>query len=260
MIVRIFFVVPLFYLAGAAFAAVKVLQVGEVSQLSLEEEKLSPGGLRVRQVWYLQLNQLTATNKANWAWSSFACLRNAIIALFVFGLAVAFSVTLGPTIRAQSPSAPSQAAKPCPSTATLDQLITAIDAAVSGPGNQDRSCFRALFLPDARLIPVRIAADGTATPHILNVDGWIEAVAKRGSTSFIEHQVKVKTDTWAHIAHLWSTYETHAAPEVGATEGKLMDRGINSIQAINDGKQWKIIEITWQAQTPTDPVPAQYLP
>lgn len=171
-----------------------------------------------------------------------------------------FAALLVPTLRAQSPDAQAPATKPCPTTATLDQLITAIDAAVSGPGNQDRTCFRALFLPDARLIPVRIAADGTATPVILTVQGWIDAVAKRGSAVFIEHQVKVKTETWAHIAHLWSTYETHAAPEVGATEGKLMDRGINSIQAINDGKQWKIIEITWQAQTPTGPVPAQYLP
>jgi hypothetical protein len=172
-----------------------------------------------------------------------------------------FAALLVPTLRAQSPEPSITAQVPaCPSTATLDQLITAIDAAVSGPGNQDRTCFRQLFLPDARLIPVRIAADGTATPVILTAQGWIDAVAKRGSAVFIEHQVKVKTETWAHIAHLWSTYETHAAPEAGAAEGKLMDRGINSIQAIYDGKQWKIVEITWQAQTPADPVPAQYLP
>jgi hypothetical protein len=39
-----------------------------------------------------------------------------------------------------------------------------------------------------------------------------------------------------------------------------MDRGINSIQAIFDGKQWHIIQIIWQAQTPTNPVPEKYLP
>jgi hypothetical protein len=27
-----------------------------------------------------------------------------------------------------------------------------------------------------------------------------------------------------------------------------------------DGKQWHIIEITWQAEKPGDPVPAKYLP
>jgi len=160
-----------------------------------------------------------------------------------------------PTLRAQTATAPA-----CPPTATLDQLITAIDAAVSGPADKDRTCFRQLFLPDARLIPIRIAADGTATPVLLTVDGWIDAVAKRGSAVFYEHQVKVRTESWAHMAHLWSTYETRTTPEGKPPEGKVLDRGINSIQAVFDGKRWQVIEILWQAETPADPVPAKYLP
>jgi hypothetical protein len=161
-----------------------------------------------------------------------------------------------PPLRAQSPEPQITAAVPaCPSTATLDLLITAIDGAVSGPGNQDRTCFRALFLPDARLIPIRIAPDGAATPHILTVQDWIDAVAKRGTTVLTEHQLKVKTESWAHVAHLWSTYETRIGDD-----SKAADRGINSIQAIFDGRRWQVIEITWQAETPSDPVPAKYLP
>jgi hypothetical protein len=168
---------------------------------------------------------------------------------------------LAPASRAQEPEPLITAQVPaCPPTATLDQLITAIDAAVSGPGNKDRTCFRELFLPDARLIPIRISPDGTATPRILTVQDWIDAVAKRGSAVFFEHQVKVRTESWAHIAHLWSTYETRSAPDATSPEGKLMDRGINSIQAIFDGKRWQVIEITWQAQIPSDPVPEKYLP
>jgi hypothetical protein len=168
---------------------------------------------------------------------------------------------LAPSLNAQQPEPKITAAvSACPSTPTLDQLIAAIDAAVSGPGNQDRTCFRALFAPDARLIPIRIAADGTATPHILTVQDWIDAVARRGSGVFFEHQIKVRTESWAHIAHLWSTYETRSAPDATSPEGKLMDRGINSIQAIFDGKQWHVIEITWQAETRSEPVPEKYLP
>jgi hypothetical protein len=171
------------------------------------------------------------------------------------------AVLLAPSLHAQEPEPKITAAVPaCPSTTTLDQLIAAIDAAVSGPGNQDRTCFRALFTTDARLIPVRIAPDGTATPRILTVQDWIDAVAKRGSGVFIEKQIKVRTESWAHIAHLWSTYETRSAPDAANPEGKLMDRGINSIQAIFDGKRWQVIEITWQAQTPSAPVPEKYLP
>ena len=159
---------------------------------------------------------------------------------------------LTPPARAQEAPA---AVPACPSTATLDQLIKAIDSAITGPANRDRTCFRALFLPDARLIPIRIAADGTPTPRILTVQDWIDAVGKRGAAAFHEHQLNVRTESWAHVAHLWSTYET----KIG-TDNKPADRGINSIQAIFDGKRWQIIEITWQAETPSDPVPEKYLP
>jgi hypothetical protein len=170
-------------------------------------------------------------------------------------LLVLTAALAAPTLHAQSASAPAAAAVACPFTATLDQLIAAIDAAVSGPANQDRTCFRALFLPDARLIPIRIAADGTATPRILTTQDWIDAVAKRGSAMVTEHQLTFKAETWAHMAHLWSTYETRLSDDP-----KAGDRGINSIQAIFDGKQWHVIEIVWQAEKPDDPVPAKYLP
>ncbi|HKF50205.1 MAG TPA: hypothetical protein VKB38_22785 [Terracidiphilus sp.] len=149
---------------------------------------------------------------------------------------------------------PAPAPSACPTTATLDDLIKAIDAAVSGPGNQDRTCFRALFLPETRLIPLRHLPDGSYQPRVLSVDDWIAAVAKRGSDSFTEKQIKVKSETYGHMAHLWSTYETLGS------DGKMVDRGINSIQAVFDGKQWKVIQIVWQAETPTEKVPAQYLP
>jgi hypothetical protein len=165
-----------------------------------------------------------------------------------------------PGFQAQTPDAQPPKITVCPSAATLDELVEAIDAAVSGPGNQDRTCFRGLFLPDARLIPIRIGADGTATPRILTVQDWIDLVAKRGNAVFYERQVKVSAESWDHMAHLWSTYEPRTTPDGKPPEGKVTDRGINSIQAIFDGKQWHIIQIVWQAQTPSNPVPEKYLP
>jgi hypothetical protein len=194
-----------------------------------------------------------------------------VLALAAGALAPALSIEAN----AQTPDNPIATVPACPSTATLDQLITAIDAAVSGPADKDRTCFRALFVPDARLIPIRVAADGTATPRVLTVDGWVDAVRKQGNQVFHERQIKVRTETWGHIAHLWSTYETRTAfgetgPDGKASEGKasegkipegkILDRGINSIQAVFDGKQWRVIEIIWQAETPADPLPEKYLP
>ncbi|MGA9671865.1 MAG: hypothetical protein WBQ94_21815 [Terracidiphilus sp.] len=185
-------------------------------------------------------------------------MRNFSLLLSIAFLTHAYSLS----VNAQEPQ---PAIPACPSTATLDQLITAIDAAVSGPADKDRACFRALFAPDARLIPIRSGVDGATTLRVLTVDGWIDAVRKRGSQAFYERQVKVRSETWAHIAHLWSTYETRTTPdgkppEGKVPEGKLLDRGINSIQAVYDGKQWHVLEIIWQAETPADPVPEKYLP
>jgi len=168
------------------------------------------------------------------------------------------SLCLAVLLAAAAPALPAQDVETtvpaCPSTATLDQLVKAVDEAVGGPGNKDRTCFRALFLPEARLIPLRAMPDGGSKSRVLTVDDWITAVAKRGSESFTEKQIKVQTETYGHIAHLWSTYQTLGS------DGKQLDRGINSIQAIFDGKQWKIIEIVWQAESPTEQVPSKYLP
>jgi len=173
---------------------------------------------------------------------------------FLLLLAAVGALTPGLSAQAQPPAAAAQAPA-CPHTATLDQLIKALDSAVSGPADKDRTCFRDVMLPDARLMPIVKSADGSSAPRILTVDGWIDAVRKRGSAVFYERQVKVTTETWGHIAHLWSTYETRTTPD-----GKPEVRGINSIQAINDGQRWRVISIEWQAETPTEPVPAKYLP
>jgi hypothetical protein len=163
---------------------------------------------------------------------------------FVATLAIA----IAPSVRGQAPTS-------CPTTATLPDLIKAVDGAVSGPANKDRTCMRQLFMPDARLIPLVKGQDGKWAPHILTVDDWIARVAKRGSETFYERQVKYSTDEYGHMAHLWSTYETRETPD-----GKATVRGINSMQAFYDGSQWKLVEILWEAESPTEPLPAKFLP
>ena len=115
---------------------------------------------------------------------------------------------------------------------------------------------RDLLLPEARLAPIAKAEDGSFMPHVLTLDGWTEALKKRGDVVLYEHQVKVSSEVYGHVAHLWSTYELR----LGKPDGKPDVRGINSIQAVYDGKRWRILEILWQAETPDLPVPAKYLP
>lgn len=96
---------------------------------------------------------------------------------------------------------------------------------------------RQLFYPDSLRIPVGRTREGLYAPHVLTVDGWIDAVKKHGA-SFYERQLKVKTGSLGHIAHLWSTYESGPTPD-----GRATVRGINSIQAVFDGIRWKVSQI-----------------
>lgn len=110
-------------------------------------------------------------------------------------------------------------------------------------------------MPEARLIPVAVSPDGQAKTKVFSVDDYIDGAAKRGDKAFYEHQIKYSTETYGNIAHLWSTYTVTETPD-----GKPIVRGINSIQAVNDGTRWRVLEITWQAETPANPLPAQFLP
>jgi hypothetical protein len=174
---------------------------------------------------------------------------------FIFSLALAATFQIA-ALQAQNtaPQAPTTA-QSCPPTTTLEDLTKALDDAISGPADKDRTCFRDLFLPEARLSPIRKAADGTFEPHMLTVDDWINAVSKSGRTVMIEHQVKVISETYGHFAHLWSTYEI-----VTKQDGPPEVTGINSIQAVNDGARWKVLSILWEPDTTAGPVPEKYKP
>jgi hypothetical protein len=170
--------------------------------------------------------------------------RLAVLFVLIATAAAIHAQTAAPAQTSPAALAP----MPCPPTTTLDQLIIALDAAVSGPANKDRACMKQLLLPTARLIPI-----GPHGPRILTLDDWIAAVARNGDEVITERQIKYQSEAFGHIAHLWSTYTTTLA-------GKPLARGINSIQAAYDGQSWHVVEILWQAENATDQIPAQYLP
>jgi hypothetical protein len=168
----------------------------------------------------------------------------------VFLMLAAGAVCPAAFAQASAPAAPT-----CPATPTLDALVSALYAAVSGPANQDRTCFRDVFLADAKLTPIVKKPDGSFGPRNLTVEDWISLVAKHGDVKFYEKGVLTKTEVYGNLAHLWSTYETREDPN-----GKPTARGINSIQVVFDGTRWKVQAILWQAETPETPLPAKYLP
>src|ERR1700686_2320136 len=128
---------------------------------------------------------------------------NRTVALFALAAGLLAPAGFG---QSTTPPAHPAGAVTCKSTPNLDDLIKALDEAVSGPADKDRTCLRQVLYPNARLIPVTKTREGAYAPHVLTLDEWIEAVHKRGNVSLYEKQIKVKSETYGHIAHLWSTY------------------------------------------------------
>jgi hypothetical protein len=141
----------------------------------------------------------------------------------------------------------------CALPATPQTIAAAIDAAISGPADKDRSCMQQLFLPEARLTIVAEGANGGLKYTVLTLDDWIARVKARGRALLEEKQVKFNIESFGGIVHLWSTYVLHS-------DGKQVARGINSIQAVKVGGGWRVSGILWQAESATLPLPKEVLP
>ena len=132
-------------------------------------------------------------------------------------------------------------------------IPAALDAAISGPADKDRACMKALFIPDARLMSLSIAADGAPSYRLETLDDWIARVKARGHAMLEEKQLKFRIERYGNIAHLWSSYALQS-------DGKQVARGINSIQAIKEAGGWRITSVMVQAESVTAPLPKEYLP
>jgi hypothetical protein len=71
---------------------------------------------------------------------------------------------------------------------------------------------------------------------------------------FYEKQIAVRVEQFGNIAHAFSTYESRYA----AADPQPFTRGINSIQLLKDANRWWVVSIFWDAERPTNPLPAKY--
>lgn len=141
---------------------------------------------------------------------------------------------------------------------SIDAIIEALYASISGPAGEDRDWdrLRSLFLPDARMIPVVQTREGELVARYVTVDEYIERSGPRlVEVGFREGEIARVAEEFGNIAHVFSTYE-------GFRDGQdaPLVRGINSIQLFNDGERWWVANIYWQAEGPENPLPARYLP
>jgi hypothetical protein len=179
----------------------------------------------------------------------------------LFLITTALFITAKAQTATPSP-APAQATSSAPAAnpadvATIDAAIAAVYDVISGPAgmrNWDR--FRSLFAPGARLIANGVRPTGEVVSRVMTVDDYAQRngpfFEKNG---FFEREFARHTDAFGNIAQVFSTYESRHAKD----DAKPFQRGINSIQLMNDGKRWWIVTIFWQAEDEKNPLPQKYL-
>ena len=169
----------------------------------------------------------------------------------VAGLAVLLWMTAAPAgALAESTPVPDAA---CALPSEPEGIPAALDAAITGPADKDRTCMKALLIPEARMIFVSLGTGGAPTYRIETLDDWIARVKARGHAMLEEKQLKFRIERYGNIAHLWSSYTLQS-------DGKQVARGINSIQAIKEAGGWRVTGIMVQAESVTAPLPKEYLP
>jgi hypothetical protein len=138
---------------------------------------------------------------------------------------------------------------------SLDSIVRAIYDVISGPaGDRDWKRFRSLFVPQARFTKAAKAPDGSVAVNLLGVDDFVTIAGQVLKTDpFYENVIVNRTQSFGNMAQVFSSYESRRAP--GA---KPFERGINSIQLINDGKRWWVLSILWDEERPDNPLPPEF--
>jgi hypothetical protein len=142
--------------------------------------------------------------------------------------------------------------------ATIDGVVKAYYDVVSvkagAPRQWDRD--RTLYIKDVRFVANRVGKDGKPAPSIMSHQDYVDrtdpGLAKEG---FDEHEIHRTTQRFGNVAHVFSTYESRKT-----AGGPVIARGINSLELFWDGARWWIAAAVWDDESPSNPIPKEYLP
>jgi hypothetical protein len=145
-----------------------------------------------------------------------------------------------------------------PDVQTEDGIVEALYSVISGPAGQKRDWdrMRFLFSPEAHLVAVGHRKNGTVYRIPMTVDGYVQQSGPYLETrGFFEREVARRRENFGGLTELWSTYESREKLD----DKKPFERGVNSIQLVNDGKRWWIVSLAWQGEDSQTTLPKKYL-
>jgi len=142
---------------------------------------------------------------------------------------------------------------------TLDSTVSTLYSVISGEKGEARDweLFKYLFKPNAKLIPSGKNKEGVYGLRYMTPNEYIESSGNwLVENGFYEIEIHRVTDSFGGVTQVFSTYESFHSK----TETEPFMRGINSIQLLNDGERWWIVNIYWTQETELNPIPLAYLP
>ena len=139
---------------------------------------------------------------------------------------------------------------------SIDAMVNAIYESITFSEGEEPNMerFRHLFAPHASFI--RITPEGMIKT---DSEGFISSFKERIKSgklkSFSEAEISRRTNVYAHIAQVFSTYQKI----MNQNDRSNPVRGINSLQLYHDGERWWISSITWEDEQSNNLIPDEYL-
>lgn len=145
-----------------------------------------------------------------------------------------------------------------PLVKSLESTIGTLYLVISGDKKEKRDwdLFTFLFKPDAKLITTGVDFENktqakymTPKEYVKTSKGWM---TKNG---FHEKEINRIVKSYGNITHVFSTFEAYHSED----DKQPFMKGINSIQLMNDGNRWWILNLLWTNEDPENPIPAEFL-
>lgn len=142
---------------------------------------------------------------------------------------------------------------------TLDSTLTTLYRVISGDKGEERDweLFKYLFHPNAKLIPTGMNQEGEYGAQFMTPSDYIKTAGSYlVENGFHEVEINRTVDTFGNITQVFSTYESFH----NKSDAKPFMRGINSIQLLNDGFRWWVVNVFWMQESEDNLIPEMYLP
>jgi len=142
---------------------------------------------------------------------------------------------------------------------TIRAIVGAFFDAISAPagGTLNRERLRALFVPNGRIeIPLPSSKGNPTDVIFLTPDQYADnSDSQTAKTGFFDHVLARQVQHFGVMAHVYASYESRE----NTSDPKPFVRGVKSIELLNSAGRWYIVQVSWDRESPGNPIPDRYL-